>query len=334
MQSHRSGQLPASGFCETKPDSEKGDDKQSEVTPCRTPSRHHAARLTSRLSVTAPEADLTTRITLEFSESPGASDDDQPSPPSPLRGRSPTVTRHHTNTATMDNGLSRRPHTRDTASSSSRAFARAEQAQTHSPTAKVGVSENPYTGKRHNSADPRPPAPPSTPRRRKPRGRPFAEGNQLGRKFEPGQSGNPAGRPPSAGASIREWLNIMGEWPMHRVKAAARDENATVVQRAAAGLLVEACRPVTDLADIEPALLGEKSLTELQADGIDTRGVKRLSISRASRGYGYSVETRDYNLKALLVVIQETAGLPRPAPTARPLPLDSPTAAHTVGDAM
>jgi len=244
------------------------------------------------------------------------------------------VTRQHTNTVMMGNGHFKPPHPRDAASPSLRAFARAEQALNHPPTAKAGASENQHAGKRNQEVEPRPPAPPSTPRRRKPRGRPFAEGNQLGRKFEPGQSGNPAGRPPSAGASIREWLNLMGQWPMHRVKAAARDENATVVQRAAAGLLVEACRPVTDLADIEPALLGEKSLTELQADGIDTRGVKRLSISRASRGYGYSVETRDYNLKALLVVIQETAGLPRPAPTARPLPLDSPTAAHTVGDAM
>jgi len=208
--------------------------------------------------------------------------------------------------------------------SSPRAFARAEQAQT-ARSAKAVPAQEPAPGAH---TEQRLPAPPPTPRRRKPRGRPFAEGNQLGRKFEPGQSGNPAGRPPSAGASIREWLNVMGQWSMYRVKAAARDEKATVLQRAAAVWWIEACRPVTDLADIEPALLGEKSLTELQAEGIDTRGIKRLSISRTSRGYGYSVETRDHNLKALFAIIHETAGPPQPTPAPTPTVPDGPMLAR------
>jgi hypothetical protein len=33
--------------------------------------------------------------------------------------------------------------------------------------------------------------------KRKPRGKPFKKGNKIGHRFQPGESGNPGGRPPS-----------------------------------------------------------------------------------------------------------------------------------------
>ena len=41
---------------------------------------------------------------------------------------------------------------------------------------------------------------------RDPKGR-FLRGNRMGRQFQQGQSGNPRGRPPNAGASIKERQN-------------------------------------------------------------------------------------------------------------------------------
>jgi hypothetical protein len=59
------------------------------------------------------------------------------------------------------------------------------------------------------------------------------------RRFTPGKSGNPAGRP-SAGASVKEWFNQMSAWTESKVKKAADDPKASVAKRAAAGRWLDA----------------------------------------------------------------------------------------------
>ena len=57
--------------------------------------------------------------------------------------------------------------------------------------------------------------------------------------WEKGQSGNPAGRP-AAGATVREWINVMGEWTVAVVEAVLDDKEASVAKVAAAKLFLSA----------------------------------------------------------------------------------------------
>jgi hypothetical protein len=50
----------------------------------------------------------------------------------------------------------------------------------------------------------------------------------------PGETHNPAGRPKSAGLSIREWMNEMQEWPRSQIEAVMNDNDAPAAKRAAA----------------------------------------------------------------------------------------------------
>lgn len=98
-------------------------------------------------------------------------------------------------------------------------------------------------------------------------------------RWKPGQSGNPLGRP-AAGASIREWLNIMADWSEQRIQKAVDDEASTAAKRAAARTWLHAISgtrnkvgtPIsgdevdrivghTDLKKIEPAALGGPATT-------------------------------------------------------------------------
>ena len=51
--------------------------------------------------------------------------------------------------------------------------------------------------------------------------------------WQPGQSGNPAGRP-AAGASVIEWMNVMAEWPEDEIETMAEDPQAPANKRTAA----------------------------------------------------------------------------------------------------
>ena len=57
--------------------------------------------------------------------------------------------------------------------------------------------------------------------------------------FKPGQSGNPAGRP-AAGASIREWVNQMADWPVSKIEAVFKDVDAAMSKLAAARCCLDA----------------------------------------------------------------------------------------------
>ena len=52
-------------------------------------------------------------------------------------------------------------------------------------------------------------------------------------RWKPGQSGNPRGRP-SAGAAIKEWWNVMADWPEAKLKNAIRDPEASNAKVSAA----------------------------------------------------------------------------------------------------
>ena len=51
--------------------------------------------------------------------------------------------------------------------------------------------------------------------------------------FKPGDVGNPAGRPP-AGASIREWWNVMQDWSIEQVNRVLSDPQSGMAKRTAA----------------------------------------------------------------------------------------------------
>src|SRR5688572_11714193 len=82
-------------------------------------------------------------------------------------------------------------------------------------------------------------------------------------RFKPGQSGNPKGRP-SAGASLREWLNVFvaQELTEDQLQKIARCRSAPVLKRAAA---IRALGTLEwgDIADFMGWLDGTMSLEEL-----------------------------------------------------------------------
>lgn len=52
-------------------------------------------------------------------------------------------------------------------------------------------------------------------------------------RWKPGQSGNPSGRP-SAGASIRDWINVMSDYTREQVENVLADPKASSAKKAAA----------------------------------------------------------------------------------------------------
>jgi hypothetical protein len=55
-----------------------------------------------------------------------------------------------------------------------------------------------------------------------------------GTRFKKGFSGNPKGRPPTAGASIREFWNLMAGWTRDELKAVFDDPDASAAKLSAA----------------------------------------------------------------------------------------------------
>jgi hypothetical protein len=99
--------------------------------------------------------------------------------------------------------------------------------------------------------------------------------------WQPGQSGNPAGRV-SAGASIREQLNTMIEFTAAELRVVAKDRKAPASRRAAAGQLLRMIRGC-DAADFESYVDGSKTLVELRAAGVDTQVIKKMGRTNTTR---------------------------------------------------
>jgi hypothetical protein len=100
----------------------------------------------------------------------------------------------------------------------------------------------------------------------------------VGTRWQPGRSGNPKGRPPSAGKSIVEALNqlVADDVLEDELRKLARGRRVAPVKRIAAGLLLQALEH-GDLADFDGLIFGEAQLEELRAIGIDTAVVKRFT---------------------------------------------------------
>lgn len=95
-------------------------------------------------------------------------------------------------------------------------------------------------------------------------------------RFKPGQSGNPKGRPPSAGQSLIEAMNDLAAAGLDedQLRAICKNRRESFVRRTAAR---ESLRMIEDgdLADFEDVMAGRETLADLRARGINTEIVKR-----------------------------------------------------------
>src|SRR4051812_5987958 len=100
-------------------------------------------------------------------------------------------------------------------------------------------------------------------------------------RFKPGRSGNPAGRPPRAGATIREWINTFGQKDLTelQLRKIARDAKAPWTKRTAAERILRTLE-APDMADFEPYLHGVGTLGQLRGTGINTEVVKKVKEKR------------------------------------------------------
>lgn len=111
-------------------------------------------------------------------------------------------------------------------------------------------------------------------------------------RFPPGQSGNPAGRP-TAGASVREWLNVLADKDLSEdeIRAIARDKKASWTKRTAAERMLRTLE-AGDIADFAGLLSGENRLEDLRGMGINTEVVKKFKqkTRKVSVGNGETEE--------------------------------------------
>jgi hypothetical protein len=119
----------------------------------------------------------------------------------------------------------------------------------------------------------------------------FAPGNTVGAatQFPPGQSGNPNGRPPSAGESVLEWVNKLraqGICSEELRKMAANDKLPWEQQTAAARMARTTER--ADHADFEDLFEGRVSIAELRKRGVNTGLIKRFR--RKTKSYSVKDE--------------------------------------------
>lgn len=100
-------------------------------------------------------------------------------------------------------------------------------------------------------------------------------------RFKPGQSGNPKGRAPNAGATLREWINQLAAKDLteQQLRRTARDPKAPWTKRAAAERVLRTLEH-GDLADMQEFLDGEKNLVDLRNMGINTEVIKRSKARR------------------------------------------------------
>lgn len=123
-------------------------------------------------------------------------------------------------------------------------------------------------------------------------GRPPAE-----HRFKPRKSGNPKGRPPSAGSTLIEWLNILAgkDFTEAQIRRIARDKRSPWTKRAAAERVLRTLE-AGDLADFQPYLEGTKTLEDLRDDGLNTELVKKGKTTVRTDKDGTETQTREIEL--------------------------------------
>lgn len=131
-------------------------------------------------------------------------------------------------------------------------------------------------------------------------------------RFKPGQSGNPRGRP-NAGASIRDFLNEMGEWTPDQIKAVLNDPKAPATKVMAARTLFDALES-PDMAVYEDLLNGSKTLEQLRAEGINTGHIQKYTRRVAADGtVTVTITLKDRSDRVIDRILDRTAGKPRQA---------------------
>lgn len=133
------------------------------------------------------------------------------------------------------------------------------------------------------------------------------------RPWQPGQSGNPKGRPKNLGATVLEHLNGLGAAGLtkQQLEAIRDDETEGFVKRAAA---VRAIRLIEapDIADYSDLITGRKTLKQLRRTGVSTAAIKKLKPVPDKDGglLGYEVELRDTSGQEFDRLLDRTDGKP------------------------
>jgi hypothetical protein len=108
--------------------------------------------------------------------------------------------------------------------------------------------------------------------------------------FRPGRSGNPKGRR-SAGASLIEHLNSLGEMTEAELRDLFEDPRQPTLRRAAALQLLHSLE-CGDLADFEDSMAGRVTLEDMALAGFNTAIVERFKRKvRTIRHRNGSIET-------------------------------------------
>jgi hypothetical protein len=127
--------------------------------------------------------------------------------------------------------------------------------------------------------------------------------------FPPGVSGNPAGRPRNAGASFKEWCNILNAANASDAELRRIAKHDPEPARRAAALWLIRLSEVPDLAEFEEFLLGKKTLAQLREEGKDTSMLKKAKISSK----GVEIELHDRSGEAIDRIADRTDGKPSQA---------------------
>lgn len=125
-------------------------------------------------------------------------------------------------------------------------------------------------------------------------------------RFQPGQSGNPAGRPP-AGLTIREQINALAadELTEADLRRVARDKSAPWTRRAAAERILRTLE-TGDIADFQELLTGQKTVRELREAGVNTEVIKKLKPTEE----GIEIELHDRSGVDFDRILDRTLGKP------------------------
>jgi hypothetical protein len=120
----------------------------------------------------------------------------------------------------------------------------------------------------------------------------------------PGES--PLGGRQTAGATIREWINTLSGQKLstQQLRALSVDESIDYNKQLAA-LHMATGTERASLARYEPWLQGEKTLQDLEADGVDVRQIKKAKIG--DKG-GREIELHDRAGEAFDRIVEHTDG--------------------------